>query len=114
MECAEGTMMGKCDMSKCAEMTKEECASMCDSLKCTPEQKEMCLANYDADGKFIASEGKMDCCANKDAAKIVKVEVTNVNGNAKATVITSEKGDTNVQVFEGSLEEVKAKVEALK
>lgn len=114
MECAEGTMMGKCDMSKCAEMTKEECASMCDSLKCTPEQKEMCLAHYDADGKFIASDEKMECCADKDAAKMVKVEVTNVNGKAKATVITSEKGNTNVQVFEGSLEEVKAKVEALK
>jgi K(+)-stimulated pyrophosphate-energized sodium pump len=114
MECAEGNMMGKCDMSKCAEMTKEECASMCDSLKCTPEQKEMCLAHYDADGKFIASDEKMECCADKDAAKMVKVEVTNVNGKAKATVITSEKGNTNVQVFEGSLEEVKAKVEALK
>jgi K(+)-stimulated pyrophosphate-energized sodium pump len=114
MECAEGTMMGKCDMSKCAEMTKEECASMCDSLKCTPEQKEMCLSHYDADGKFIASDEKMECCADKDAAKMVKVEVTNVNGKAKATVITSEKGNTNVQVFEGSLEEVKAKVEALK
>jgi K(+)-stimulated pyrophosphate-energized sodium pump len=114
MECAEGTMMGKCDMSKCAEMTKEECASMCDSLKCTPEQKEMCLSHYDADGKFIASDEKMECCADKDAAKMVKVEVTNVNGKAKATVITSEKGNTNVQVFEGSLDEVKAKVEALK
>jgi K(+)-stimulated pyrophosphate-energized sodium pump len=114
MECAEGTMMGKCDMSKCAEMTKEECASMCDSLKCTPEQKEMCLSHYDADGKFIASDEKMECCADKDAAKMVKVEVTNVNGKAKATVITSEKGNTNVQVFEGSLDEVKAKVDALK
>ena len=45
---------------------------------------------------------------------MVKVEVINTNGKAKATVITSEKGNTNVQEFEGSLEEVKAKVEALK
>jgi K(+)-stimulated pyrophosphate-energized sodium pump len=95
-------------------MTKDECAAMCDSLKCTPEQKEMCLSHYDATGKFKASEEKMDCCAKKGDAKIVKVEVTNQNGNAKATVITSNKGTTDVQVFEGSLEEVKAKVEALK
>ena len=69
---------------------------------------------FDADGKFIVSDEKMECCADKDAAKMVKVEVTNTNGKAKATVITSEKGNTNVQVFEGSLQEVKAKVEALK
>jgi K(+)-stimulated pyrophosphate-energized sodium pump len=114
MECSEANMIGKCDMSKCATMTKEECAAMCDSLKCTPEQKEMCLSHYDADGKFIASEEKMECCADKDATKMVKVEVTNINGKAKATVITSEKGKENTQVFEGSLEEVKAKVDALK
>ena len=44
-----------CDMSKCAEMTKEECAAMCDSLKCSPEEKEMCLSHYDKDGKFIGN-----------------------------------------------------------
>jgi len=33
----------KCDMSKCANMSKEECAKMCDSLKCTPEEREMCM-----------------------------------------------------------------------
>jgi K(+)-stimulated pyrophosphate-energized sodium pump len=42
-------------MSKCAEMTKEECAAMCDSLKCSPEEKEMCLSHYDKDGKFIGN-----------------------------------------------------------
>ena len=47
------TMIGKCDMSKCAKMSKDECAKMCDELKCTPEEKEMCLAHYDANGKFI-------------------------------------------------------------
>lgn len=57
-------MMGKCDMSKCAEMTKDECAAMCDSLKCTPEEKEMCLSHFDADGKFIGMQGKK-CCAGK-------------------------------------------------
>lgn len=106
-------MMGKCDMSKCAKMTKEECAKMCDSLKCTPEQKEMCLSHYDKDGKFVEPKGKA-CCAKKgEIKKEVKVQLINKDGKAKATVTTSENGDENVQVFEGSLEEVKAKVEAL-
>ena len=109
--------MGKCDMDKCATMTKDECAAMCDSLKCSPEQKEKCLSHYDANGKFVApackeGEGK-SCCADKDE-KNIKVEMTNENGKAKATVTTTEKGNVNKQVFEGSLEEVKAKVEALK
>ncbi|OYU84945.1 MAG: sodium-translocating pyrophosphatase [Flavobacterium sp. BFFFF2] len=69
MESCEGDaagMMGKCDMSKCATMTKDECAKMCDSLGCTAEQKEACLSRYDENGKFIASDKKMDCCADKD------------------------------------------------
>jgi K(+)-stimulated pyrophosphate-energized sodium pump len=107
-------MMGKCDMSKCATMTKDECAKMCDSLKCTPEQKEMCLSHYDKDGKFVAPKGKA-CCAKKgQIKKEVQVQIMNKDGKAKATVTTSENGNENVQVFEGSLEEVKAKVEALK
>jgi K(+)-stimulated pyrophosphate-energized sodium pump len=107
-------MMGKCDMSKCATMTKDECAKMCDSLKCTPEQKEMCLSHYDKDGKFVAPKGKA-CCAKKgQIKKEVKVQIMNKDGKAKATVTTSENGNENVQVFEGSLEEVKAKLEALK
>ncbi|MBP6758467.1 MAG: sodium-translocating pyrophosphatase [Flavobacterium sp.] len=115
MEMKSGTMMGKCDMSKCATMTKDECAKMCDEKGCTPEQKEMCLSHYDANGKFIAAEGEKACCAKKTAVeKNIKVEITNTGGKAKATVTTSEKGNVNVQVFEGSLEEVKAKVEALK
>jgi K(+)-stimulated pyrophosphate-energized sodium pump len=109
----EAMPMG-CDMSKCATMSKEECAKMCDAKGCTPEQKEMCMSHYDANGKFIA-EGEKACCAKKGMNdKNIKVEIINTNGKAKATVTTSEKGNVNVQVFEGSLEEVKAKVEALK
>ncbi len=37
----------KCDMSKCANMSKEECAKMCDSLKCTPEEREMCMKQHE-------------------------------------------------------------------
>jgi len=109
--------MGKCDMDKCATMTKDQCAKMCDSLKCTPAQKEKCLSHYDANGKYVAPKEceqgeEKSCCANGD--KKVKVEMTNENGKAKATVTTNEKGNVNTQTFEGSLEEVKAKVEALK
>ncbi len=56
--------MGKCDMSKCATMTKDQCAAMCDSLKCSPEEKAMCLAHYDANGKWIGGDAK-DCCQGK-------------------------------------------------
>ncbi|SHF96835.1 K(+)-stimulated pyrophosphate-energized sodium pump [Flavobacterium fluvii] len=111
----KGAMMGKCDMSKCATMTKEECAKMCDEKGCTPEQKEMCMSHYDANGKFIEHKTEKACCAKKGMVdKNVKVEIINTDGKAKATVTTSEKGNVNVQVFEGSLEEVKAKVGALK
>jgi K(+)-stimulated pyrophosphate-energized sodium pump len=111
----EMMMMGNCDMSKCATMTKDECAAMCDEKGCTAEQKEMCMSHYDANGKFVASEGMKACCANKATAeKTIKVEMTKTDENAKAIVTTSENGEVNTQVFEGSLEEVKAKVDALK
>ena len=50
----EGKMV--CDMSKCAEMTKEECAAMCDSMKCSAEEREMCLSHYDENGKWIGKK----------------------------------------------------------
>jgi K(+)-stimulated pyrophosphate-energized sodium pump len=63
------TMIGKCDMTECSKMTKDECAKMCDEKGCTKEEKEMCLAHFGADGKFIGkSECKMDkkaCCSEK-------------------------------------------------
>lgn len=33
----------KCDMAKCAHMTKEECAAYCDANKCSPEEKAVCM-----------------------------------------------------------------------
>jgi K(+)-stimulated pyrophosphate-energized sodium pump len=113
MNSSSSTKVGKCDMSKCATMTKDACAKMCDSLGCSAEEKAICMSHYDAKGNFIAKEGTKACCA-MDADKNVKVEIKNVNGKAKATVTTKENGNVNVQVFEGSLEDVKAKVEALK
>jgi K(+)-stimulated pyrophosphate-energized sodium pump len=113
MNSSSSTKVGKCDMSKCATMTKDACAKMCDSLGCSAEEKAICMSHYDANGNFIAKEGSKACCA-MDADKNVKVEIKNVNGKAKATVTTTENGNVNVQVFEGTLEDVKAKVEALK
>lgn len=65
--CCSGSskMVGKCDMSKCATMTKEECAKMCDSLGCSAEEKEMCMSHYDKDGKFIGHKEGADCCTKK-------------------------------------------------
>jgi K(+)-stimulated pyrophosphate-energized sodium pump len=105
--------MGKCDMTKCATMTKDECAKMCDSLGCSAEEKEVCMAHYDANGKFIAKEGDKSCCS-KDADKNVRIEITNNNGKAKATVTTTVEGKSSTETFEGTEAEVKAKVEKLK
>jgi K(+)-stimulated pyrophosphate-energized sodium pump len=58
------TMIGKCDMTKCATMTKDECAKMCDSLGCSAEEKAMCMSHFGADGKFIGGEMKA-CCKDK-------------------------------------------------
>jgi len=120
MEC-KGDMMGKCDMSKCATMTKEECAAMCDSLKCTPEQKEACLSHYGADGKFIApkeckeGEGKA-CCADKaKAAKGATMEELESGDNhVKATITKTVNGKTVTETIEGTYNEVKAKIAASK
>ncbi len=95
-----------CDMSKCATMTKAECAKMCETNGCSPAQKEECLGHYDTDGKYIQT--------SKVSIKEVKVNMSNTNGKAKATVTTTEGGKVKVQVFEGSPELVKAKVEVLK
>ncbi len=118
MKMENSEMIGKCDMSKCATMTKEECAAMCDSLGCNAEEKAACLSHYDADGKFIAK--KDDCCAKKgegdkvNIEKNVKVVITNNDGKAKATVTTTVGGTATTETIEGTEAEVQAKVEALK
>jgi K(+)-stimulated pyrophosphate-energized sodium pump len=111
----EGAMMiGKCDISRCAKMTKVQCEQMCDSLKCSPEQKEMCLSQYDKDGKFRNFK-KTDCFdATKHSGSTIVIEMTNSNGKSKATVTTTSKGNVDTKVFEGTEESVKARVNALK
>jgi K(+)-stimulated pyrophosphate-energized sodium pump len=61
---ANGMMMGKCDMSLCKTMTKEECAAHCDSMGCTSAEKEMCMSMYNADGTFNEAKCK-EMCAQK-------------------------------------------------
>jgi len=62
-KCKEGAhMIGKCDMSKCATMTKDECAKMCDEKGCSAEEKAACLAHFDKNGKWIGGKGMKDCC----------------------------------------------------
>jgi K(+)-stimulated pyrophosphate-energized sodium pump len=62
-KCKEGAqMIGKCDMSKCATMTKDECAKMCDEKGCSAEEKAACLSHFDKNGKWIGGKGMKDCC----------------------------------------------------
>ena len=62
-------MKMKCDMSKCAKMTKEECAKMCDEKGCSKEEKAKCMSHYDSNGKWIGGDGKScksdkkECCS---------------------------------------------------
>ena len=67
MQHCEKEMMGKCDMSKCATMTKEQCAAMCDSMGCDSTEKAACMGMYDADGKFIGKGH--ESCSNEPACK---------------------------------------------
>ncbi|MBM3437548.1 MAG: sodium-translocating pyrophosphatase [Bacteroidetes bacterium] len=67
MQHCEKEMMGKCDLSTCATLTKEQCAAMCDSLGCDSTEKAACMSMYGADGKFIGKghEG----CSNEPVCK---------------------------------------------
>jgi len=99
-------MMAKCDMSKCATMTKDECAAMCDKNGCSAEDKAKCMAMYDENGKF---KGEV----KNEISKMVFMEKTD-NGKVKATVSKTINGKVTEETFEGTEAEVKAKVEALK
>jgi K(+)-stimulated pyrophosphate-energized sodium pump len=67
-ECHKDMKM-KCDMSKCAKMTKEECAKMCDEKGCSKEEKAICMSHYDENGKWIGGDAKScksdkkECCS---------------------------------------------------
>jgi len=76
----------KCDMGKCATMTKEQCANYCDSMGCSTEDKAACLANYDVNGKYI---GTSNCCKDKEPANGCSNEPACKEDNEK----TCSKGD---------------------
>ena len=50
----------KCDMSKCAEMTKEECRAYCEEMGCSAEATEICMKHYGEDGKWLGCTGKCE------------------------------------------------------
>jgi K(+)-stimulated pyrophosphate-energized sodium pump len=60
----DGEMKAGCDISKCANMTKEECAAMCEEKGCSPEQKAECMKMYDKEGKFIGPTESNDSSSN--------------------------------------------------
>ena len=65
--CKKEMMMGsKCDMSKCMDMSKEECAAYCDSMKCTPEEKAMCLEHAGKASASSCMEGCENGCKTKE------------------------------------------------
>ena len=93
-------------MSKCGDMsgmTKEECIKMCKEKGCSEEETAKCLAHFDANGKYAHTESQS-----------VRVEVKNINGKTTGTVTKTVDGKTTTEVFEGTEEEVLAKVEAAK
>jgi K(+)-stimulated pyrophosphate-energized sodium pump len=107
-------MMGKCDPAKMATMTKDECAKMCDEVGCTATEKEMCLSHYDANGKFVAGDMKACCAAKAESVKEVRIETTNNDGKVKSIVTTKTDGKVDTQVYEGTQDEVNAKLDELR
>ncbi|MEN2414091.1 sodium-translocating pyrophosphatase [Flavobacterium mesophilum] len=103
-------------VSKCGDlsgMTKEECIKMCKEKGCTAEETAKCLAHYDANGKYMHQ--KTDCFdTSKYEKKALKVELRKENGKTIGTVTKTENGKTTTEVYEGTEEEVKAKIDAVK
>ncbi|WP_029271824.1 sodium-translocating pyrophosphatase [Flavobacterium sp. KJJ] len=114
--CCTKTEMHAGVMSKCGDlstMTKEECIANCKEKGCTAEETAKCLAHYDANGKYIYQ--KTDCFdTTKYDKKRVEVNLTTTNGVTVGTVTKTENGKTTTEVFEGTEEEVKSKIEAAK
>lgn len=102
--CAKTEMHG--GFSKCGDMsgmTKEECIKMCKEKGCSPEETAKCLAHFDANGKYSDAGYER---------KSVRVEVKNINGKTTGTVTKTENGKTTTEVYEGTEEEVQAKINA--
>lgn len=55
----------KCDVSKCASMTKEECAAFCEAHNMTAEEKAVCMGHA---GMAVGSTEVKACCKMKSKA----------------------------------------------
>jgi K(+)-stimulated pyrophosphate-energized sodium pump len=112
---------GKCDLSKCATMTKEECAEMCEANGCSATCKEKCMSQYDENGKYIGNTAHAhNSNCNHDKVEIKDIKVTKIkdtDGKVKATVtlITIVDGKETIEekIFEGDDLEVDAKIAEL-
>ncbi|MFA9189778.1 sodium-translocating pyrophosphatase [Flavobacterium sp. FZUC8N2.13] len=83
-------------MGTCTSMSEEECiAKGCTNKNCE-HHAHTGLTTIDA------------------ISKEVTIEKINVNGKVKATITTTSNGKVDVQSFEGTVEEVQAKIDALK
>jgi K(+)-stimulated pyrophosphate-energized sodium pump len=110
--CCAKTEMHAGGISKCGDlsgMTKEECIKMCKEKGCTEEETAKCLAHFDKTGKYQ----KTDCFdTSKYEKKSVRVDLRNDNGKTRGTVTKTENGKTTTEVYEGTEEEVEAKISA--
>lgn len=111
--CCAKTELHAGGVSKCGDLskiTKEECIKMCKEKGCSPEETAKCLAHFDENGKPYQ---KTDCFdTSKYEKKSVRVEVKNINGKATGTITKTENGKTTTEVYEGTEEEVQAKINA--
>ena len=115
--CQKGGEMGKCDISLCATMTKEECAAHCDKMGCSPEEKELCMSMYDADGKFIGGKCDMQKCKNMTveecAAYCDKMGCTPEQKEACLKMVEAHKGNGGA-CMDGCKSACKTKEECMK
>jgi K(+)-stimulated pyrophosphate-energized sodium pump len=115
--CQKGGEMGKCDISLCATMTKEECAAHCDKMGCSPEEKELCMSMYDADGKFIGGKCDMQKCKNMTAEECAaycdKMGCTPEQKEACLKMVEAHKGNGGA-CMDGCKSACKTKEECMK
>lgn len=97
---------GKCDMTKMATMTKEECAKMCEENGCSQACKENCMGMYDENGKFKGT------VVEKNETVTINKEV--IDGKTRATVTRVVNGTETQATFEGTAEEVTQKIAEFK
>ena len=107
-------MASCCSMpAKCTSMSKEECAKMgcSEDMKCTSMSKEECIAKGCTN---TTCEHMSSAVETKSVSKEISVEKTNVDGKVKATITVGLNGKETTQTFEGTDEEVSAKIEDFK